>query len=158
MKAALVRAYGAPASVIGFSDSHQRPALPKAQEGTQQKDLLLVKVQACSLSPGDIRTIKGEKAIITKSRHAHGFPYIPGGDICGTVVETSGDAGDFAVGDSVVSTWDMFGEGGMAEYAIVERKCGPVSIGCAHISQNSDLCQLHAQRLCARACTNPSRL
>ena len=124
MKAALVRAYGAPAAVIGFSDSHTRPELPETPAGAKkQRDLLLVKVQACSLSPGDVRTITGEKALITKTRHAHGFPFIPCGDVCGTIVDTRGDAGAFAVGDSVVATWDMFGEGGMAEYAIVERKC-----------------------------------
>jgi NADPH:quinone reductase-like Zn-dependent oxidoreductase len=118
MKAALASEYGPPDVVLSVHATHPKPQFPKKVK-KKQGGYLLVQVQACSLSPGDVRTITGEKQLFTKSRHAHGFPYIPGGDICGVVTDVSGPVGDFKVGDSVVVTWDLFGEGGLAEFAVV---------------------------------------
>jgi threonine dehydrogenase-like Zn-dependent dehydrogenase len=66
----------------------------------------------CLLAAGDGSLIKKPKA----------FPYIPGGDICGTVEAIGPDVTDFQPGDAVVATWSVFGEGGLAEYAIVNSK------------------------------------
>ncbi len=80
------------------------------------KGKLLIKVHGCSLTPGDYRMLHGAAKFVKKPKK--GFPYIPGLDVSGTVIESMSD--DFKVGDEVVSTWDFCGEGGMAEYAIVD--------------------------------------
>jgi NADPH:quinone reductase-like Zn-dependent oxidoreductase len=121
MKAARVREYGDPDSVLSINTMHPKPQLPKQPNG-KQGGHLLVQVHACSLSPGDVRTITGEKELVTKARHSHGFPYIPGGDISGIVTEVSTSVGPFQVGDSIVATWSVFGEGGLAEYSVVPCK------------------------------------
>ncbi|CAE7404997.1 EO [Symbiodinium pilosum] len=49
------------------------------------------------------------------------FPYIPGGDLCGTVVEVSKEETQFKAGDSVVAMFDTAGpRGGLAEYKLVK--------------------------------------
>lgn len=50
------------------------------------------------------------------------WPYIPGGDVCGTVESVPSNCNDFKVGDKVVATWDMFGLGGLAQYTKVNPK------------------------------------
>ena len=75
--------------------------------------MLLLRVQACSLSPGDWRTLSGETKLIRKPKD--GFPYIPGGDICGIVEEVGeGASTEFSVGDQVIATWSMMAVGGLA--------------------------------------------
>lgn len=47
-----------------------------------------------------------------------GFPYVPGLDVCGEVVDA---VPPFAVGDIIVATWGgAFGAGGLAEYTLVD--------------------------------------
>lgn len=88
--------------------------VPQLKQG--KKGQLLLEVHSCSLTPGDYRMLQGAAKFIKKP--ANGFPYIPGLDVSGTVRESTSD--EFKVGDEVVSTWDMCGEGGMAECAIVD--------------------------------------
>mmetsp|Transcript_20603 Transcript_20603/g.48901 ORF Transcript_20603/g.48901 Transcript_20603/m.48901 type:complete len:390 (+) Transcript_20603:2-1171(+) len=110
MKAASASALGPPDQVLTVVNDMPRPE--------PDDKSLIIKVQACSLSPGDYRGLLGDKKIIHKTA-----PYIPGGDVCGTVTyvpEAYQKA--FQVGDSVVATWDMFGIGGLAEYAPVNPK------------------------------------
>ena len=93
--------------------SKGRRNLPVLQPGSKQ---LLIRVHACSVTPGDYRMITGIAKFLKKPRD--GFPYIPGLDVSGTVVESSVE--DFTAGDEVISTWFICGEGGMAEYALVD--------------------------------------
>ena len=53
MKAVLAKEFGAAADVLSLSDSHPRPPLVPGS------GKLLVRVHACSMSPGDWRTLSG---------------------------------------------------------------------------------------------------
>lgn len=102
--------------------THPKPIL---QEG--QGDML-IKVLACSVSPGDIRTIDGTIDIL---RTPPSWPCVPGHDVCGIIEqldETDEDAVEhFSVGDCIVSTSPGINLlGGLAEYALV--KSAPASI------------------------------
>ena len=104
--------------------------IPHLAEGTPKKGLLfgpygpfmVVKVESVSLSPGDFRTLSG------KTRNMQGpdsFPYIPGGDCCGVVVELPEQAEKyklpFQVGDRVAARLTGKGpKGALCEYAVVD--------------------------------------
>lgn len=64
------------------------------------------------MSTGDADLIKKPKS----------WPYIPGGDVTGVVEQVGPEETHFAVGDRVIATWDSFGMGGIAEYALVETR------------------------------------
>lgn len=110
MKCASGSAFG-DTDMLSVLEGQPQPPQPEPGE-------LLVRVHACSLSPSDYRMLHGDCEFIKKPRL--GFPYVPGGDVCGTVeaVPSVADCA-FHVGDRVVSTWDVYGEGGIAELAIV---------------------------------------
>jgi NADPH:quinone reductase-like Zn-dependent oxidoreductase len=114
MKGIVANAFGVADDVLTESLDIPRPRLKPGS------DQLLVRVLACGLTPGDVRMLSGEGDLIKKPRA--GFPYIPGLDVCGVVEEIDplSDNSLFQVGDSVVATWSLFGEGGMAEYALVD--------------------------------------
>lgn len=61
--------------------------------------------------------LSGDGALIKTPKD--GFPYVPGLDVSGEVVEA---ASPFEVGDQIVATWAgaAFGVGGLAEYAAVD--------------------------------------
>lgn len=86
---------------------------PELKAGSKQ---VLIRVSACSVTPGDYRMMSGAAKFVKKPRN--GFPYIPGLDVSGVVEES--DSEEFSTGDRVVATWDVYGEGGMAEYALVD--------------------------------------
>lgn len=108
MRAAFYRQTGAP-SVIEFGD--QPTPIPVASE-------VLVKVGAAALNPIDTYIRAGA---ISMPLH---FPYIPGCDLAGTVVEVGHNATRFKVGDRVWgSNQSLFGRRGtFAEYAAVEEQ------------------------------------
>lgn len=109
MKAATAQSFGEAAEVLDVQ------AVPRVSLEAE-KGKLVVRVKACSLSPSEYRTLTGEASLL---KSPSSFPYIPGGDISGTVV-ASGDE-SFCEGDDVVCTWgDTFGQGGLAEYSIVD--------------------------------------
>jgi len=62
--------------------------------------------------------ISGDTDVVKHPKN--GFPYIPGGDICGTVIAIDDDNVKFSIGDVIIATWYMFGEGGISEYCLVE--------------------------------------
>lgn len=74
MKAAVATAFGQPDAVLQIATDRPKPAM--------QPGKILVHVQACSLSPGDYRTILGDADLF---RTPESWPYIPGGDVCGTI-------------------------------------------------------------------------
>lgn len=96
--------------------------VPMALAGMKDsgKGKLLLRVRACSLSPSDYRMLTGDASLIKKPKD--GFPYVPGGDVCGVVLEVGKGVDGFKKGDEVVATWDIFGVGGLAEYAVVDSR------------------------------------
>mmetsp|Transcript_14057 Transcript_14057/g.26033 ORF Transcript_14057/g.26033 Transcript_14057/m.26033 type:complete len:364 (-) Transcript_14057:82-1173(-) len=81
------------------------------------KDQLLVRVVAVSLAPGDCRVASGQCELFQAPKE--GFPYIPGGDCSGIVVEADPDS-RFKPGDAVISTFDSPRPVHcLAEYAVV---------------------------------------
>ena len=72
-------------------------------------------IRACALAPGDIRVMKGHCDFFQSPR---GFPYIPGGDICGTVEEIDADSKTkFRKGDVVLGMFQIPRPlDGLAEY------------------------------------------
>ena len=79
MKSVQITKYGRPDDVLEMTHTRERPILTK---GTGQ---MLLKVHAVSLTPGDQRRMSGDVsgAPITLPP----FPYVPCGDVCGTVLE-----------------------------------------------------------------------
>lgn len=71
MKAAVARGFGKPDDVLSMSLDTPRPPAPKKGE-------MLVRVQACSLTPGDWRCLNGEKTVIFSPKT---WPYVPGLDV-----------------------------------------------------------------------------
>jgi len=113
MKAALVSRFGQPDDVISVVEGE---AVPKPAPSETK---LLIRVMACSLSPGDYRALLGEKTIVANPS----MPYIPGGDVSGIVEDVPEILKkEYKIGDRVVSTWDTFGTGGLAEYKLVDPK------------------------------------
>jgi NADPH:quinone reductase-like Zn-dependent oxidoreductase len=83
---------------------------PAVSSGT-----LLIKVLACSLSPGDAHMARGSIVFM----HPKAFPYVPGMDVCGRVEEVSPEIEEFKVGDVVVASNGIAPQGGLAEYMAV---------------------------------------
>lgn len=111
MKCITAKAFGEIDEVLSMSVDYPRP---KLISGSGQ---MLIRVQACSLSPGDWRMLSGACELI---KTPPSFPYIPGLDVAG-IVEEVDDGTDFKVGDNVIASWSAsYGIGGMAEYALVE--------------------------------------
>lgn len=82
--------------VIGLSDSWPRPALSVGDSS------MILRTLAVSLAPGDVRVLRGHLFFQTPDS----FPYIPGGDLCGEVVEVHDGEEKFKVGDVVFSLFD----------------------------------------------------
>eukprot|EP00171_Calliarthron_tuberculosum_P010239 IDg10239t1 len=113
MQCILANGFGQPDDVLSKGELPR----PFIEPGSGK---LLIKVHACGLTPGDYRMLTGAAKFVKKP--ANGFPYIPGLDVTGTVmaVDAHKSCAGFVVGDEVVATWDICGEGGMAEYALVD--------------------------------------
>ena len=122
MKAVVASKFGSPDDVLSIQD------MPRPQQDDldnsgkkDKKPFLILKVHACSLSPGDYRALLGDKTVVCNPST---WPYIPGGDVCGTVQyispTTDNAVSDFKVGDKVVATWDMWGLGGLGQYTKVD--------------------------------------
>lgn len=128
MKAVVASKFGSPDNVLSIQDmprpSEDSGSSTSSSKGNNKKPFLILKVHACSLSPGDYRALLGDKSVVCNPRS---WPYIPGGDVCGTVqyispttASTTTAASDFKVGDKVVATWEMWGLGGLGQYTEVD--------------------------------------
>lgn len=113
MRGAQVSGYGEdPTELLSISDTIPRPKLPSKGR------FLLVRVHAVSLAPGDCRVMSGKTRLV---QGPPSLPYIPGGDLCGTVVEVSEGETQFKVGDVVAAMFDTAGpRGALAEYKVVK--------------------------------------
>jgi len=85
------------------------------------KNGMLIRVLAVSLAPGDVRVMSG------KTKEFQGppsFPYTPGGDVCGVVVQVPEEKKDgskcrFRVGDRIAARFANKPMGMIGEYALV---------------------------------------
>jgi NADPH2:quinone reductase len=111
MKALLCKAYGTPESLV--LDDHQLPAVGP-------KDLRL-RVHAAGVNFPDVLMIEG------KYQFKPDFPFAPGGEVAGDVLETGAEVSQYKVGDRVIA---RIGSGGFSEEAIAaEVKCTPLPDG-----------------------------
>jgi NADPH:quinone reductase-like Zn-dependent oxidoreductase len=103
MRAAQGKDYGPIDEMISVEDGVKVPHLCDLPDKKRAKFMVL-KIHAVSLAPGDCRVISG------LTRELQGppcFPYIPGGDCCGIVVELPENVEElnipFRVGDQVAA-------------------------------------------------------
>ena len=112
MKACAIAGYEDLGSLT-IDPAYPRPAV--TEPGT-----LLIKTCAVSLAPGDVRVLSGRTSLMQAPER---FPYVPGGDSSGIVVEVHPEETWFRVGDRVAC---MFPEprpfGALAEYRLVLSK------------------------------------
>jgi len=111
MKAITASALGPFDDVLSLSDAVARPQLDPKSSG------VLLRVLACSISPGDMRRVRGDLNMPAAWPHGP-LPIVVGMDVCGVVIE-AGALATFKVGD-VVAACDGGFVGGMAEYAVVD--------------------------------------
>jgi len=120
MRAAQGSDYGDIDTTISVSDQVDVPRLQDLPNEKQRKTNMVIRTLAVALAPGDCRVLSGQ------TRELQGppsFPYVPGGDCCGIVVElpqTTDDAAlPFKVGDRVVAGFAEGPRGALGEYAMV---------------------------------------
>jgi NADPH:quinone reductase len=105
MKAVLCKSYGPPES-LSFEEIDSPPL---ARGGVR------IGVHACGVNFPDVLIIKGEYQFKPP------FPFSPGAEVSGVVLEVGSDVKDFAVGDRVIG---MTGWNGFAEEVVVDAmKC-----------------------------------
>lgn len=132
MKCMLVKAHGGKAAfddIIYMSQDWPRPSRGEGQ--------LLLRVQACSLAPGDVRTMSGKTKFAQTP--ASGFPYIPGGDVVGVVVEPDPECGRFNIGDCVIARFAGTPSGGLGQYCAVKTSLAAIKPACISIVQAAAL-------------------
>eukprot|EP00565_Helicotheca_tamesis_P008582 CAMPEP_0185728792 /NCGR_PEP_ID=MMETSP1171-20130828/4191_1 /TAXON_ID=374046 /ORGANISM="Helicotheca tamensis, Strain CCMP826" /LENGTH=383 /DNA_ID=CAMNT_0028397535 /DNA_START=32 /DNA_END=1183 /DNA_ORIENTATION=+ len=128
MKAAQVKFYGGIDEMITVEESVPVPRLDDELvfkeklhpmiKGSLKKDRLthmIIKTLAVSLSPADYRILSGRTRLF---QGPPSFPYIPGGDCCGIVVDP-GNSTYFKKGDVVSARFAAVPRDGIAEYARV---------------------------------------
>lgn len=91
------------------------------------KNRVLIRTEAVALAPGDVRTLSGR----TKELQGpSSFPYIPGGDACGIIVDMGSCQPDdlgFDLGDRITARFDGYPLGALGEFALVSiAMCGKV--------------------------------
>ena len=88
---------------------------------------LLVRVRAAGVNPVDWKIRRGDLRMVLRLK----FPYSPGGEISGEVVEVGSGVTRFRPGDAVVAFVDLKQGGGYAELAVVKESAdgaqGPVA-------------------------------
>ncbi|KAK2971426.1 hypothetical protein RJ640_025376, partial [Escallonia rubra] len=84
---------------------------------TPSKDELLLKLEAASINPLDWKLQKGKARPILPRK----FPFIPGTDVAGVVLEVGTGVGNFKAGDKVVAMLSVGGGGALAEYAVAKQ-------------------------------------
>jgi len=110
MKSVIISAHGTNVKKL-LSITTNRP------KPIRQKGELLIQVYACALAPGDVRVLKGDCDFFQSPGE---FPYIPGGDLSGVVVEADEDS-RFSPGDQVMCMFELPRPlCGLAEYATVK--------------------------------------
>jgi len=114
MKAIVQTAYGEPSDVLEFKEI-EKP-VPKGDE-------VLIKIQAASITFGDLAAVKGEPAIARLSLGLR-EPKIktPGKDVAGVVEAVGANVRQFKPGDEVFGDLSESGWGAYAEYVAVPER------------------------------------
>jgi len=73
--------------------------IEEADRPTIGDDKVLIRVDACGICPSDVRGYTGTR------KGSHGYPYIPGHEWVGHVVEVGRDVSGIKEGDRVVPDW-----------------------------------------------------
>jgi NADPH:quinone reductase-like Zn-dependent oxidoreductase len=105
MKAIVIDGYGGP----------ERLLIREQPEPTPGPGELLIRVRAAGVNPVDWKIARGELRAFLWIR----FPYIPGGDLAGEVVEVGEKVTRFKPGDAVFALATMKRGGAYAEFAVV---------------------------------------
>ncbi|WOL11506.1 quinone-oxidoreductase [Canna indica] len=79
-----------------------------------KKDEILLKVEATSINPIDWKVQKGMLRPFLPPK----FPFVPGVDISGEVIEVGQEVTCFKKGDKVISMLNLSKSGGLAEFAV----------------------------------------
>jgi len=130
MRAAQGSDYGDIDETITVQDGVPVPSLEEHNSRSKNKNNMLIRVLTVALAPGDVRVLSGETRELQGPKS---FPYVPGGDCCGIVVELPATDNDpnnsnkntslpFKVGDRVVAGFLEGPRGALGEYAIVSTK------------------------------------
>ena len=85
----------------------------------KQASHIVVQTYAVALAPGDCRVLSG---LTRELQGPPSFPYVPGGDCCGKVVELPADGAEslpFQLGDMVAARFNEKPMGALGEYALV---------------------------------------
>ena len=140
MKAAQVTSYGdAFEKILSVKDNVPVPRLDDPYEPTEpihpmiksatkndRKTHMIIKVLAVALAPGDCRVMSGDTRIF---QGPPSFPYVPGGDCCGIVLDTMPDESYFQKGDVVAARFTTAPRDAIGEYGRVSSKvCEKVDI------------------------------
>jgi NADPH:quinone reductase-like Zn-dependent oxidoreductase len=81
-----------------------------------KNDEVLVKLEALSINPIDWKVQKGKLRPLLPRK----FPFIPGTDVAGEIVEVGPGVTKFKAGEKVVAILNHFSGGGMAEFAVAK--------------------------------------
>jgi len=136
MKAIVSNDYGSIQNLHLVTDYiHPCPALAldldnsKTKNSQIPKGRLLIKTQAVAIAPGDVRVLSGA---CKKFQGPPSFPYIPGGDLCGIIVDMDMDMNKntnkktkdststtYNVGDRIAARFTEGPRGALGEYTLV---------------------------------------
>ncbi|TVU13833.1 hypothetical protein EJB05_37264 [Eragrostis curvula] len=105
MQAVQYDAYGGGAAGL----KHVEVPVPSAK-----KNELLLKLEAVAINPADWKIQQGELRPLVPRK----FPFIPGIDVAGVVVDVGPGVNGFQAGDQVVAMLTLSSGGGLADYAV----------------------------------------
>ena len=106
MKAIVIEGYGGPDRLVLRERPDPRPGAGE----------ILVRVRAAGVNPVDWKIRHGDLRMVLRV----GFPYIPGGDIAGQVLDVGAGVTRFRPGDEIVAFVDLKKGGAYAELAVVK--------------------------------------
>ena len=106
MKAIVIEGYGGADRLVMRERPDPRPGAGE----------ILVRVHAAGVNPVDWKIRRGDLRMVLRV----GFPYIPGGDVAGEVVDIGPGVTRFRPGNAIVAFVDVKPGGGYAELAVVK--------------------------------------
>lgn len=122
MRAAQGKDYGSIDEMLSVEEQVKVPRLSDLS-AKDQSSHMIIKTLAVALAPGDCRVLSG---LTRELQGPPAFPYIPGGDCCGRVIELPENPSDnnkcdlpFKVGDIVAVRFNEKPMGCLGEYALV---------------------------------------
>jgi NADPH:quinone reductase-like Zn-dependent oxidoreductase len=114
MKAIISHNYGTFNELKLVTDFIKPAKIPKGQ--------MLIKTEAVAVSPGDVRVLSGA---CKEMQGPPSFPYIPGGDLCGTIIDMNDvdpSKVGYGKGDRVAARFTIGPRGALGEFATVSPK------------------------------------